>query len=1552
MKANQTISETTSSIQMSGYTSEGKYGGLLIQSPTKRLRNNLFALFAYMDSITSTYFILHKIISIWRLLQLFGSSFLVAYRNLWDSNAPTEPGLFFFSILFHIIPIGYREDASFIFSIIYSAITIILLLAIIILAFYFKQYAKLPPYSATIISIVIYTIMYIIQPVEMELIGETISHLINGYEYSYSKVIMIVIIVISLICFVAFFVIFQQVVSISLIFRANSLLTINPVVNSNILLFTSLLSLISGIGAFLKDIPPIILLAICIVLYIFNGLYSLNSLGLVSQFYRYLLFGISFGGAINMLIGLIYIVTDKKAGEMEFFIFLAVVIIACFIGNLVISRNIRKQLLTLDFIYDDTSLLEKYKQKQLLRLAVTGMEYAHPICIDFSIFKYITENYSDYSMAWVVFGRFAAIYPEESSVLSFIGRNIVSKKLKGSIIKQCVAQITQIIQQRETNLSPGLKRKISRIQQNVLSAKRRLRHVWDQVIQGNLSEMESSINLAYDAVMLSEAEFNHILSEYPNNRFVARVYSRFLHDVIADQQEFAKWTDYVRDLQRGGTVKEDQAHQLGLSAFPMLPQNTNNAGTTTLLLDSESQNDLEIDETESDQDAEQANAVKEIVNKVTIPGIRNSYVFLSIIVIVLVLFPVIFMLCYSMTFTTSQSTGLYVLYHTSYLRSLQFQIAPFMHHYLFEVTPPEAPYFDKVTLDSPPSSLGGSYDTKEQIRFLVQEATYQSEQLLQYRTFAQDDPDFEVARNYIFGSGITYTEYVTLEDTQTTNKSLQSIILDICVLASKFIDIQNKTVDLVDTTILLNPAMNSASVANLISTGLEETFAYMNTNKEKLQKVFTIVEFVYMIVFLIIILCYMFGILHQIQSNKNTIFKCLMSIPKNVVVQLCEQLRTLKKDGGNSESTSANEKAENDEFSKQEENILKILTTASDGSKTRVADNVMIIVGSIIIFGLLVAADIVMINLYTNQLDLICENAPHLNYILGTTGYLIGMFMGINNFAGTVNGFGLGGFDPQVLIDRTIERIKIFRNYYNLARYGGPTDDEIPFPTFNSELVDIENSLACSEERLAQIPTTYKMSYECMSPGLQILLVEPFIMELIEDWQSGITEDFDTHGELFDELWYMCAFNIYENFLFPMFDGIVPRIETRLSDSSNSAILSAVIIMVLVVAIMLIMFSVIYETNKRLKFGLSLLFHVQPSVVLQTPKIMAVLGGNFTDSKADNTSKNSVFFDLVVEELPDSIITTDANYTIQAANKNTSSIYKVNSEELIGKNVKDVLSSMNFKEPPTANLYEKHEIENCQLVDSDGSIIHLHISCFVAGNANVIISRNITQTVMYNTLIREEKMKSDKLLGSILPASLVPRVQAGEKNICFSVQSASISFIDIVSFTPWCASNTAAVVMKTLNLMFKEFDSLVATHSTLSKMKCIGDCYMMAGGIFSEVNQPSLHAKEAVEFGLEAIQGLQKINQETGNKLQCRVGINTGGPLVAGVIGTAKPTFEILGPAINMAQQMEHHGVPMQVHISRSVYELIYGGPFEIKERGQIEVKQGTVVTYLVTGKK
>jgi class 3 adenylate cyclase len=105
----------------------------------------------------------------------------------------------------------------------------------------------------------------------------------------------------------------------------------------------------------------------------------------------------------------------------------------------------------------------------------------------------------------------------------------------------------------------------------------------------------------------------------------------------------------------------------------------------------------------------------------------------------------------------------------------------------------------------------------------------------------------------------------------------------------------------------------------------------------------------------------------------------------------------------------------------------------------------------------------------------------------------------------------------------------------------------------------------------------------------------------------------------------------------------------------------------------------------------------------------------------------------------------------------------------------------------------------------------------------------------------------------------------------------------------------------TLNALLKKFDSTSPNQSIMTRIKGIGDCYVAAGGVFCEVNQPTEHAKQVVQFGLDSLAAVHELNE----KLQIGVGLNTGGPIVAGVLGggAAKLTFEILGPSINRAQQ-------------------------------------------------
>jgi class 3 adenylate cyclase len=80
-----------------------------------------------------------------------------------------------------------------------------------------------------------------------------------------------------------------------------------------------------------------------------------------------------------------------------------------------------------------------------------------------------------------------------------------------------------------------------------------------------------------------------------------------------------------------------------------------------------------------------------------------------------------------------------------------------------------------------------------------------------------------------------------------------------------------------------------------------------------------------------------------------------------------------------------------------------------------------------------------------------------------------------------------------------------------------------------------------------------------------------------------------------------------------------------------------------------------------------------------------------------------------------------------------------------------------------------------------------------------------------------------------------------------------------------------------------------------------------------------------------------------------RIGINTG-PVVAGVIGSAKFAYDLWGDAVNTASRMESHGAPGRIQITRPTYELL-AAEFECEPRGTIFVKgKGEIEAWYLLG--
>ncbi len=210
-----------------------------------------------------------------------------------------------------------------------------------------------------------------------------------------------------------------------------------------------------------------------------------------------------------------------------------------------------------------------------------------------------------------------------------------------------------------------------------------------------------------------------------------------------------------------------------------------------------------------------------------------------------------------------------------------------------------------------------------------------------------------------------------------------------------------------------------------------------------------------------------------------------------------------------------------------------------------------------------------------------------------------------------------------------------------------------------------------------------------------------------------------------------------------------------------------------------------------------------------------------------------------------------------------------------------------------------------------------------------------------------EREYSDSLLHNILPKSIVKRLKQKPEIIADRFNASTILFADIVGFTQLSEKISPDELVECLNEIFSIFDAITERYS-LEKIKTIGDAYMVAGGLPIETKY---HAESIAKLALDMRTELAQYNQQNDKDFQIRIGINSG-VVIAGVIGIKKFVYDIWGDAVNVASRMESHGIPGEIQVSDSTYQLLKE-EFELEYRGLINVKgKGDMAVYLLKSNK
>ncbi|HOC91348.1 MAG TPA: adenylate/guanylate cyclase domain-containing protein [bacterium] len=218
------------------------------------------------------------------------------------------------------------------------------------------------------------------------------------------------------------------------------------------------------------------------------------------------------------------------------------------------------------------------------------------------------------------------------------------------------------------------------------------------------------------------------------------------------------------------------------------------------------------------------------------------------------------------------------------------------------------------------------------------------------------------------------------------------------------------------------------------------------------------------------------------------------------------------------------------------------------------------------------------------------------------------------------------------------------------------------------------------------------------------------------------------------------------------------------------------------------------------------------------------------------------------------------------------------------------------------------------------------------------LSYHLKQREIINRVgLAREKEKSESLLRNILPEDIVKEFKEYGTIRARRYEEATILFADIVGFTAVAENVDPATLVSWLDEIFKKFDEVSEKHG-LEKLKTIGDCYMTVCGVPVKDERHALKSVRAAFDMLDAVREFRPKGSSGDSPIfKMRVGVHSG-PVVAGVIGTKKYSYDVWGDNVNIASRLEAAGEAGRVNVSRKTSEAI-APEFKCVTRGLIDVR-------------
>ncbi len=196
----------------------------------------------------------------------------------------------------------------------------------------------------------------------------------------------------------------------------------------------------------------------------------------------------------------------------------------------------------------------------------------------------------------------------------------------------------------------------------------------------------------------------------------------------------------------------------------------------------------------------------------------------------------------------------------------------------------------------------------------------------------------------------------------------------------------------------------------------------------------------------------------------------------------------------------------------------------------------------------------------------------------------------------------------------------------------------------------------------------------------------------------------------------------------------------------------------------------------------------------------------------------------------------------------------------------------------------------------------------------------------------------NQLLRSIFPLNVLEDLNTNNKFSPKRVENGVVLFTDFEDFSLKAKNTKPIRLVKKLEYYFNHFDAIVKRYH-LEKIKTIGDAYMALAGVTENAPHPAIRACLAALEMRDFVRNEKEVAKAVGREFwEIRIGIHMG-PLVAGIIGTNKMSFDVWGDTVNIASRAESGTLTGTISISKRIADEV-NAYFDLESRGEIPIQK------------